>query len=129
MKVRFATSLAVALLTLAIAGATFAHHGAAAYDTAKSVTVKGTVTDFQFTNPHVLIFIDSKEEGGNVQKWQGELTSPNHLARAGWTKSTIKVGDQITLTGNPATSGAPNLWLRKVLSPSGTEIKTGGGDN
>jgi hypothetical protein len=129
MKARLVTNLMVALLTLAIAGAAFAHHGAAAYDTAKSVTVKGTVTDFQFTNPHVLIFIDAKDESGNAQKWQGELTSPNHLARAGWTKSTIKVGEQITLTGNPATSGAANLWLRKVLSPSGTEIKTGGGEN
>jgi hypothetical protein len=129
MKVRLVTNLMVAFLTLAMGGAAFAHHGAAAYDTAKSVTVKGTVTDFQFTNPHVLIFIDSKDEGGNVQKWQGELTSPNHLARAGWTKSTIKVGDQITLTGNPANSGASNLWLRKVLSSSGTEIKTGGGEN
>ena len=129
MKLRLVTNLMVVLLVLAMAGAAFAHHGAAAYDTAKSVTVKGTVTDFQFTNPHVLIFIDSKDETGNVQKWQGELTSPNHLVRAGWTKSTIKVGDQITLTGNPANSGAANLWLRKVLSSSGTEIKTGGGEN
>jgi hypothetical protein len=129
MKVRLVPNLMVALLALAMAGAAFAHHGAAAYDTNKSVTVKGTVTDFQFTNPHVLIYIDAKDENGNVQKWQGELTSPNHLTRAGWTKSTIKVGDQITLTGNPANSGATNLWLRKVLSPTGTEIKTGGAEN
>lgn len=128
MKLKSAAYILVALLTLASAGTAFAHHGAAVYDTAKSVTVKGTVTDFQFTNPHVLIYIDSKDESGNVQKWQGELTSPNHLARAGWTKSTIKVGDQVTLTGNPSKSGATNLWLRKVAGPNG-DIATGGGEN
>jgi len=128
MNPRLVTFPMIALLTLAAAGSARAHHGAAVYDTAKTVTVKGTVTDFQFTNPHVLIYIDSKDESGNVQKWQGELTSPNHLARAGWTKSTVKVGDQVTLTGNPSKSGATNLWLRKVAGPNG-DIATGGGEN
>ena len=59
----------------------FAHHGTANFDTTKSVTVKGTVTNFQFINPHVTIALDVKDDKGNVQNWQGALTSPNHLMR------------------------------------------------
>jgi uncharacterized protein DUF6152 len=109
---------------LALSGRALAHHGAANYDMAKSVTVKGTVTEFVFANPHTLIYIEAKDESGTIQKWQGELTSPNRLARAGWTKSTLKVGDQITLVGAPSKSGAPVLWLQRVLSPAGVELKT-----
>ena len=104
----------------------FAHHGAAAYDMSKSVTVTGMITDFQFVNPHVLISMDAKDPSGKVEKWQGELTSPNHLARAGWTKSTLKPGDQVTLTGGPAKSGSPTLWIRKIMK-DGQEVSLGGG--
>jgi hypothetical protein len=104
----------------------FAHHGAAAYDMSKSVTVAGMITDFQFVNPHVLISMDVKDPSGKVEKWQGELTSPNHLARAGWTKSTLKPGDQVTLTGGPAKSGSPTMWIRKITK-DGQEVSLGGG--
>ena len=104
----------------------FAHHGAAAYDMSKSVTVTGMITDFQFVNPHVLISMDAKDPSGKVEKWQGELTSPNHLARAGWTKSTLKPGDQVTLTGGPAKSGTPTMWIRKITK-DGQEVSLGGG--
>jgi Family of unknown function (DUF6152) len=122
-------SVFLALAVLAVTGNAFAHHGAAAYDMGKSVTVKGTVTDFQFINPHVLITIESKGDGGTVQKWQGELTSPNRLARGGWTKSTLKVGEMVTLVGAGAKSGAQTVWIRKILGPDGEEIKLGGGDD
>ncbi len=127
MKARLLAFLALAVL--AVTGTAFAHHGAAAYDMGKSVTVKGTVTNFEFINPHVLITIEGKGDDGTVQKWQGELTSPNHLARAGWTKSTLKVGDTVTLVGAGAKSGAPTLWIRKVIGANGEEIKLGGGDD
>jgi Family of unknown function (DUF6152) len=128
MKTRLLAFLAISVL--AVTGTAFAHHGAAAYDMEKSVSVKGTVTSFEFINPHVLITIESKGSDGTVQKWQGELTSPNHLARAGWTKSTIKVGDTITITGAGAKSGASTVWIRKILGANGDEIKLGaGGDN
>src|SRR5579862_8990979 len=100
-------SLVVVGALLILSGTAFAHHGSAAYDMSKTVTVSGTVTDFQFVNPHVLIAMDVKDTSGKVEKWQGELTSPNHLQRAGWTKSTLKLGDQITLLGGPAKSGSP----------------------
>src|ERR1700733_9496576 len=99
--------LTVAVLTIPAPG--LAHHGTASYDTSKTVTVKGTVTEFQFSNPHVLIFVDVKDDKGNVQKWQGELTSPNHLERAGWTRTSIKVGDAITIAGYAAKTGATSM--------------------
>ena len=105
MRKKLILSLISTGVLFVLSGPAFAHHGSAAYDMSKSVTVAGTITDFQFVNPHVLIAMDVKDPSGKVEKWQGELTSPNHLARAGWTKSTLKPGDQITLIGGPAKSG------------------------
>ena len=117
----------VTMILLAFAGTVSAHHGSASYDMTKSVTVKGTVTDFQFVNPHVLIYMDVKDESGNVTKWAGELTSPNRLVRLGWTKSTLKVGDEVTMTGATSKSGAPRMWATKVSNASGV-LKVGGVD-
>ena len=119
-------ALLVGLMTLA--GVAFAHHGTANYDTAKTVAVKGPVTEFQFINPHVLISMDGTDESGKGQKWQGELTSPNRLTRAGWTKSSIKPGDIITISGYPSKSGSPEIWIQKVVLASGEELPTGGGN-
>jgi hypothetical protein len=128
MKTRALTIAAVAVGFLTISVSLFAHHGTASYDTSKTVTVKGTVTDFQFTNPHVLIFLDVKDDKDNAQKWQGELTSPNHLERAGWTRTSLKLGDQITISGFPAKSGANSIWISKVLQADGTPLNPGLGN-
>lgn len=123
MKARWIVVIAATVLLLFVgAGQSPAHHGTASYDTSKSATVKGTVTDFQFVNPHVLVFLDAKDDKGGVQKWQGELTSPNHLVRNGWTKSSLKPGDQVTLAGFPAKSGVTSLWITKVLLADGTSL-------
>jgi hypothetical protein len=122
VKAKLIIVIAAAVILLMFAVQLSAHHGTASYDTSKTATVKGTVTDFQFVNPHVLVFLDAKDEKGNVQKWQGELTSPNHLVRNGWTKSSLKPGDQITLTGFPAKSGVTSLWITKVLLADGTSL-------
>jgi hypothetical protein len=115
------------IILLALAGTVSAHHGSAAYAMEKSVTYKGTVTEFQFVNPHVLIYMDVKDAGGQVTNWAGELTSPNRLTRLGWNKDTLKVGDEITMTGAPSKSGAPRMWATKLSNASG-ELKTGGID-
>jgi hypothetical protein len=119
-------ALMVGLMTLA--SVAFAHHGTANYDTSKTITVKGAVSDFQFINPHVLIAMDGKDESGKLQKWQGELTSPNRLSRAGWTKSSVKPGDTLTISGYPAKSGSPEIWIQKVVLGSGEDLPTGGGN-
>lgn len=122
-------ALLAATLGMALVGAqALGHHGGAAYDNDKVVTVTGTVTEFKFVNPHVLIYIAVTGEDGKVVEWSGELTSPNRLARMAqpgsvhWTKDILKPGDVIELTGNPASSGAPALRLHKVVDATGTAI-------
>jgi hypothetical protein len=100
----------------------FGHHGTAAYDTTKTVTVNGTIAEFEFINPHVMVFFEVKNEKGSVDKWQGELTSPNHLARYGWSKQTLKPGDPVTFSGLRAKSGATTLWITKIIAADGHEI-------
>jgi len=122
MRNRVTLSFIAFAILFVVSGPAFAHHGAAAYDSSKMVTVTGTVTDFQFINPHVMIAMDVKDPStGKIEKWEGELTSPNHLERAGWTKSTIKVGDQVTMTGAALKSGALAMAIRKVMK-NGQEI-------
>jgi DNA/RNA endonuclease YhcR with UshA esterase domain len=120
----------IALMGLFFLGGSvaFAHHGTANFDTTKSVTVKGAVTQFQFINPHVTIALDVKDEKGTVQTWQGALTSPNHLMRSGWSKDTLKSGDVITISGFPAKSGAPEIWIQKVVMANGEALDTSGGN-
>jgi hypothetical protein len=86
------------------------------------------VTDFSFLNPHCIVSLDVKDDKGIMQKWQGELTSPNHLVRAGWKATTLKSGDEVTLTGFRAKSGANSMWITKVVLANGQEMKTGGGN-
>lgn len=112
----------LAIIVLIIALPSFAHHGNAAYDTTKTVTVQGTITDFQFINPHVMVFFEAKNDQGTIEKWQGELTSPNHLIRTGWSRETLKPGDQVTFGGLRAKSGAATLWITKVVAADGHEI-------
>lgn len=116
-----------AALLLAVASA-LAHHGTANYDMTKVVTLKGTVTDFQFINPHTLILFDVKNDKGEVEHWQAEATSPNHLVRAGWTRDIVKPGDQITISGWRAKNGATIMRFQKMTLPSGQEIQEGGVD-
>ena len=117
----------VAWLMLGI-GVAFAHHGTANYDTTKSITVKGSVTNFQFVNPHVTIALDVKDDKSHAVNWQGALTSPNRLTRTGWTKESIRPGDVISISGFPAKSGSPEIWIQKVVLASGQELETGGGN-
>jgi hypothetical protein len=121
----------IALLTLIVfllLGVTVesARHGTAIYDTTKSVIVRGSVTQFQFINPHVTIAMDVKDDKGSVVNWQGALTSPNRSTRTGWTKDSVKPGDVISISGFPAKSGAPEFWIQKVALANGQELETGG---
>ncbi len=94
----------------------------------KVVTLKGTVTDFQFINPHTLILFDVKNEKGEVEHWQAEATSPNHLVRAGWTRDIVKAGDQITISGYRAKNGTTIMRFQKMILANGQEVQEGGVD-
>jgi Family of unknown function (DUF6152) len=108
---------------LFISGPLLAHHGEANYDTTTVVSVKGTVTDFQFINPHVQISLDVKNDKGEIEKWVGEARSPSMLGRiGGWDKNTIKLGDVITASGHRTKNGTNFLRLIKVVLPDGREM-------
>lgn len=112
---------------LLIAVSLSAHHGQAGYNTTETVTVSGAMTEFQFVNPHSIVNLNAKDDKGEMQAWQGELTSPNHLIRAGWTSITLKPGDQVTMSGYRAKSGANSMWITKI-SVNGEELKMGAGN-
>ena len=120
---------------LCVAGAVFlsiavpaaAHHGNAAYDLDKPITLKGTVTEFAWSNPHVQIYFDVKDAKGKVVHWASETVSPGMLARQGWTKAELKPGDEITITIGPAKSGAPVGYALKIVPANGKELILGQG--
>jgi hypothetical protein len=113
---------AVSAVLLTVSSAVFAHHGTAAYDSTKLTTVKGTVTEFQFINPHVVITIEAPDDKGKIETWVGEANSPNVLTRHGWDRDIIKKGDQITIIGNRPKNGAKALRLQKVVLSNGQEL-------
>jgi hypothetical protein len=98
---KLAPLLAMIFCVVFISAPLLAHHGEANYDTEKTVSVKGIVTEFEFVNPHVQISLDVKNDKGEIEKWTGEARSPAMLARyGGWDRNTIKVGDVITFYGH-----------------------------
>jgi Family of unknown function (DUF6152) len=112
----------LAVAVLIVPALMFPHHGTPAYDMTKLTTVKGTVTGFEFINPHVIISVEVRDEKGNVEKWTGEANSPNVLSRHGWSRNMIKPGDQITVIGNRAKNGSNTLRLQKVVLSNGQEF-------
>jgi hypothetical protein len=98
------TGLVASLLF--VCGSMSAHHGNSAYDEEHWITLSGTVTEFVWSNPHCEIFVDVKDNAGKVVNWAIESQSPGILRRNNWTRTTLKAGDQITITLAPAKNGA-----------------------
>ena len=115
--------LLVGVLLFSVAA--FAHHGGSEYDTKNLMTLKGTVTEFHWANPHCQIFLDVKDNTGKVVNWAIETLAPAVLKRAGWNIETLHPGDQITITFAPSVRGTPVGMIRKVVLPTGKEL-TGG---
>jgi len=99
-----------------------AHHGASEYDMTKIVTLHATVTELQFVNPHTMLTFTAKDDSGKAIEWQGELPSPNLLSRRGWSRSTFKPGDQVTVIGAPAKNGEKGMQVKKLVFPDGHEL-------
>ena len=103
-------SFAVVIL-LTVSAPLFAHHGGAAYDTDKTVTVKGTVTDYVWSNPHVFVKVDVKDGSGNAAHWIVEAQNPVSMLQIGWSKNTFKPGDEVEIDAMPAKNGNPVGFL------------------
>jgi Family of unknown function (DUF6152) len=100
-----------------------AHHGNASYDYAKTITVKGTVTQWLWFNPHCLLKFDVKDDKGDVQHWVTEASSPVDMNRIGWSSSVLKPGDEITIDVMPSKNGVYVGRIRQVTLSDGTVLK------
>jgi hypothetical protein len=116
-KAAAALTLAVSLLLGSYSA--FAHHARASFDVDHSITLKGTVANFKWTNPHAFIYLDVKDEKGSVDSWRIEANSPNMLSRIGWTRELLKSGDQVSVTGSPAKDGEKILRLETLTLANG----------
>jgi hypothetical protein len=125
MKSKLVKSFGLAIGLLMICVPMFAHHGGSEYDTKNLVTLKGTVTEFHWANPHCQVFFDAKDDAGKVVNWGIETLAPAVLKRAGWSPDTLHPGDQITITFAPSMRGTPVGVIRKIVLPNGKEL-TGG---
>jgi hypothetical protein len=114
--------LIAAAAIMAIGFPLWAHHGNAAYDDKNPITIKGTVTEFAWTNPHAQIYLDVKDDKGTVVHWSVETYSPGKLVRAGWTKDIVKLGDLVSINLIPAKNGSPVGFLHKLVLPNGKEL-------
>ncbi|PYU25438.1 MAG: hypothetical protein DMG30_05635 [Acidobacteria bacterium] len=111
----------IALLPM-LTSRVLAHHGNAAWST-NEVTLKGTVVDYIWRNPHVLLVWTTKDDSGKVVQWTGEVASPESMmADDGWTKQTFKPGDEIVLVLRPAKSGVPNGVIDQIKRADGTVV-------
>jgi O-methyltransferase involved in polyketide biosynthesis len=112
---------AIALLLAGVAA--HAHHSFAVFfDADRTVSVRGTVVDFQFRNPHGLIRIKTTDKDGKESVWKAETNSPSILERRGWARDTLKAGEVITMDGWPARDGSNYLRLRTVKRADGTLV-------
>jgi len=122
MKAKWAV-VAVGLGMFVPALPVLAHHSfGAEYDAKQPVTLKGTVTKFEWTNPHARFYIDVKDENGKVTNWNLELASPNVLNRQGWTRHSLNIGDVITVEGSRAKDGASMANARTVTLSDGKVV-------
>ena len=128
MRVAIAiTRVLVVLIMLTVSAPLTAHHGNAAYDTATPITIKGTITEWIWANPHSFLKFDVKDEGGKVNHWVAEASTPSDLVRNGVNKNTFKVGEDVTISLLVAKNALTVGRLRQVTLANGDVYQMGGG--
>ncbi len=122
MRNRFIALFAASVGLVLIASPALAHHSMSMYDLDHLITLRGTVTDFIWSNPHAQVHFDVQDDKGGVGKWTADCPSPRRLSRAGWTADTLKAGEQVTIIGNHAKDGSMVMRLDQVVLSSGQEL-------
>jgi hypothetical protein len=117
MKIGYFLAIVAGLFVFSVSLS--AHHGASVYNSARLTTLKGTVVEYKFMNPHTELTIDVKDAAGKIQRWSVEANSLVSMSRLGWTREMFKPGDLITVTGNATKNGTYAMRLRSVLAPNG----------
>jgi len=119
------TPVAAAVALLVLSASLNAHHANAIFETGKRVTVKGTVTEWFWANPHCLLRFDVTDESGKVVHWVAETQAPPNMIPFGWSKQSFKPGDEVTLTLEPVRNGQPLGRLLQALLPDGKTLVAG----
>ena len=126
MKSKIVILLFLSLGALTVAVPMSAHHSAAAFETGKNLTIKGTVTEWFWANPHCLLKFDVKTDSGEVVHWVAETQAPANMIDAGWRKNSFKGGEEVTVTVRPAKSGKPVGSIVRVEFADGKTLGIGG---
>src|ERR1700757_577244 len=121
MNTRIATFITIAALLMNVP-VSFAHHGLARFDTTHIVTMKGTITRFDWINPHAYVYADITDASGKSANWMLECGSLGMLSRFGWTPDVVKKGDKVTVYGFVAKDGSPYMALQKIDLPNGKSL-------
>ncbi len=122
MRNRLVTIVVVAVGLLIVSVPMMAHHSSFAFDTDTEITLKGTVTEWIWSNPHCLLRFDVSDENGQVVSWIAETQNPRNMSNRGWASTSFRLGDQITATVNQAENGRPLGRLLRVVLPSGETL-------
>ena len=130
MRTRYFCFLAAGAAFFLTGVPVFAHHSfAAEFDSTKAVTLQGTVTKLDWMNPHIWIYLDTKDDSGTVAHWQCEGGPPNTLTRNGWSRDSLKIGDTATVEGFRSKDGTNTCNARSVKLPSGKSVFAGSADD
>lgn len=99
-----------------------AHHASRQVYEGKTIMLMGVVTDYEWANPHSVLSIAVKDNNGRVEEWHAEILPPSEMLRAGWTKESLKPGDEVTLTGRPGRYAQHIMWLEYLVTPDGKKL-------
>jgi len=127
MNIKFARSVLIPVAFLLISGSIFAHHGTnVSYDSNSRITLKGTVTEFRYTNPHVQLYFDVKNDKGEITHWSAEGIDPANFIQWGWGKKktleALAPGTEITITLSPSRNGKPVGLMNNIILPNGDAV-------
>jgi hypothetical protein len=118
-------SMVLSLLILAAAGVSAHHAFSPVYDGKRTITVDGVVTQFRFVNPHAMMLMEVKDKTGKVETWNVEFAGRLNLEEAGWNAQTIKPGEHVKVTGNPAWKSSQRMAFVKLVRADGTSLEPG----
>ncbi len=127
MRMRTISVIALGVGLLSVSMPMFAHHGTSVFDTDKTLTLKGSVTEWDWSNPHCLLQFDVKNESGQSVHWIAETQNPANMVYAGFGKASFKSGDEVTVTLMPTKNGLPYGRIKQVVLANGKTLNAGGG--
>jgi hypothetical protein len=122
VKAKVLIVVAVIVCAFTFSGSLRAHHASRHVYEGKSVTLMGVVTDYEWANPHSVLSVTVKDDKGNVEEWHAEILPPTEMLKAGWTKESLKPGDEVTLTGRPGKYAQHIMWLEYLVTSDGRKL-------